>query len=264
MASGLAVFPSRDRVIFDNNPLIEVICQLRFPTLLRLESDAPADFQERVRERFPEVERERLGLPKQLPDQILKALGAALPQGGYSFLTRDKSTKVTLSSSSISLSTSKYADWNEFSADVWLAMSALVDIYKPSFFERIGLRYRNVIRRSTLGLEDQAWSKLLTATVAAELTDEALCGGIEGINKTVRCKLSDEGDHVNFQHGFVQINNEPETCYLLDFDYHVDGQVESGAAQDVISRLHGYSGDAFQWCIADELRVALHPRSAEP
>jgi uncharacterized protein (TIGR04255 family) len=260
--TGLAVFPRRDRVIFDNNPLIEVICQLRFPTLLRLESEPPASFQERIRDRFPEVERDRGGLPPQVPDQILKALGAALPQGAYSFLTRDKTSKVSLGSGSISMSTSKYVTWDEFSADLNLAVSALVEIYAPSFFERIGLRYRNVIQRSTLRLEDQPWSNLLTKSVAGELTDEALCEGISGLQKTVRCQLSEAGDHVNFQHGFVQINNEPETCYLLDFDYHLDGQVDSGAAQDIISRLHGYSGDAFQWCIADPLRLALHPRLA--
>lgn len=263
MAPGLAVFPHRDREIFENNPLVEVICQLRFPTLLRLESEAPADFQERVRDRFPELERERVvDLPAQVPDQILKALGAAIPQGGYVFITRDKTSKVTIGSGSVALSTSKYSTWDNFDADLKLVIQALIDVYSPSFFERIGLRYRNVIKRSALQLEETVWSNLLNNSVAGELTDETLCEGITGLSKTVRCRLSEEGDHVNFQHGFVQINNEPETCYLLDFDYHLDGQVERDAAQDIVSRLHGYSGDAFQWAIADTLRVALHPRPA--
>jgi uncharacterized protein (TIGR04255 family) len=262
MPDGLAVFPHRDRLIFENNPLIEVICQLRFPTLLRLESEAPAELQERIRERFPELVREMPSLPSKMPDEILKAIGAALPQRGYSFLTRDKVTKVSLSSQSISVSTTTYLTWDEFSDDLDRAFSAFVDIYAPSFFERIGLRYRNVIQRSTLGLEDRPWSELLTASVAGELTDDAISDGITGFQNTIRCKLSEEGDHVNFQHGFVQINDEPETSYLLDFDYHLDGQVECSAAKDIISRLHGYSGNAFQWCISDDLRMALHPRSA--
>jgi len=136
----------------------------------------------------------------------------------------------------------------------------LIDIYKPSFFERIGLRYKNVIQRSALGLENREWVDLLTQSVAGELSDDALRGGVTGLHKTVRCRLSEDGDQVNFQHGFVQLNNQPETCYLLDFDYHRDGQVESESAHEIISRLHGYSGNAFQWCITDQLRVALHPR----
>jgi uncharacterized protein (TIGR04255 family) len=262
MAAGLTVFPHRDRVIFDNNPLIEVICQLRFPKLLRLESEAPATFQERIRDRFPELEREIVGLPSQVPEQILKAIGAALPQGGYIFHTRDKTSKVTIGSGSISLSTSKYVTWAEFNADLEMAMSALVDIYAPSFYERVGLRYRNVIDRSKLSLEEKPWSDLLTTSVAGELTDEALCRGVDGINKTLHCRLSEDGDLMNFQHGFVQVNDQPEVCYLLDFDYHLDGQVESGTVHEIVSRLHGYSGDAFQWCITDDLRLALHPRSA--
>ena len=37
-----------DRVIFQNNPLIEVILQFRFPTILSINSNEPVDFQEAI------------------------------------------------------------------------------------------------------------------------------------------------------------------------------------------------------------------------
>ena len=46
-------FPPSDRVVFEENTIEEVICQLRFPPILAIVSDVPAAFQERVREKYP-------------------------------------------------------------------------------------------------------------------------------------------------------------------------------------------------------------------
>ena len=48
-----ASFPSIERVIYQNNTLGEVVCQLRFPTILRIEASSPADFQDAIREAYP-------------------------------------------------------------------------------------------------------------------------------------------------------------------------------------------------------------------
>lgn len=41
----------------------EVICQLRFPTILTINNVEPADFQERIREDFPQYARKQDVLP---------------------------------------------------------------------------------------------------------------------------------------------------------------------------------------------------------
>jgi hypothetical protein len=46
--SFVQLFPPSSRVVYRRAPLIEVVCQLRFPTLLSIESKPPADFQERI------------------------------------------------------------------------------------------------------------------------------------------------------------------------------------------------------------------------
>ena len=48
-------FPSSEDVRLKNAPLAEVICQVRFPPVLRIGSEQPADFQERIRGRFPQL-----------------------------------------------------------------------------------------------------------------------------------------------------------------------------------------------------------------
>ena len=49
-------FPEVERIIYDNNPLDRVICQIRFPPILRIESELPTNFQEQIRRDFPEYE----------------------------------------------------------------------------------------------------------------------------------------------------------------------------------------------------------------
>lgn len=63
------LFPESERVIYDQNPLEEVICELRFPQILRIESEAPAAFQDRVRGEYPLVNKRtplNLGLPPEV------------------------------------------------------------------------------------------------------------------------------------------------------------------------------------------------------
>lgn len=46
--------PSSERIVFQRHPIREVICQLRYPTILRLKTEPPAEFQERVQADYPE------------------------------------------------------------------------------------------------------------------------------------------------------------------------------------------------------------------
>ena len=47
------VFPNFERVVYKKNPLEEVICQLRFPPILRIDSGNAADFQDVIRQDYP-------------------------------------------------------------------------------------------------------------------------------------------------------------------------------------------------------------------
>ena len=47
------LFSDRPRTHYGNAPAHEVICQLRFPTILTINNVEPADFQEAIRREFP-------------------------------------------------------------------------------------------------------------------------------------------------------------------------------------------------------------------
>jgi uncharacterized protein (TIGR04255 family) len=97
-------FPETDRVIYGKKPLDRVICQVRFPAILRIESELPTLFQETIRSQFPGfAQKEELGLvmPQGLregmaiPSQILSSIA---PQGtrNYEFRSEDGDSKVGL------------------------------------------------------------------------------------------------------------------------------------------------------------------------
>lgn len=109
------LFPESPRVIYDKNPLAEVICQLRFPRILRIDADLPAAFQEQIRSAFPNFSQSpaiELGkLPQDLARLVglEKALGSG--QQSYQFSSADAAWKVTLTSQFLALTTTKYQRW---------------------------------------------------------------------------------------------------------------------------------------------------------
>ena len=48
------LFAPYERYQYARAPLVEVICQLRFPTILSIGAKEPAEFQEAIRKDFPQ------------------------------------------------------------------------------------------------------------------------------------------------------------------------------------------------------------------
>ena len=100
-------FPEAPRVIYDKAPLSRVICQLRFPSVLKIESSIPADFQERIRGRFPVFEKSNQilpTLPAGLPPNFAELLAGQAVGASNRFATEDGKSTIELSSSSIGFS----------------------------------------------------------------------------------------------------------------------------------------------------------------
>ena len=136
MADVISLFPPSPRVFYEKAPLIEVVSQLRFPPILKIQ-DQPAEFQECVRADFPLLETMsafQFPAAGQLPSQVLQLLGSQAGTAlGYRFLSEDRTSVVTLMSDSLAYSTVKYTVWEEFREKLMMAVSALeTSISHPS------------------------------------------------------------------------------------------------------------------------------------
>src|SRR6185436_18142522 len=163
-------FPESTRVVYERNPLESVICQLRFPEILRIDSAIPADFQERVRHEYPIFEQKQTQSIQM--GEVAKLVGSMAPfapRSAYDFSSSDRAWTLGLTASAISMRTTRYRSWREFKERFEPAVAAMIEIYQPVFYERIGLRYKDVIVRSTLGLANHPWVELLQPHIAGEL-----------------------------------------------------------------------------------------------
>jgi uncharacterized protein (TIGR04255 family) len=84
------LFPSSPRIIYGKAPLYQVLCQVRFPTILRIEASVPAEFQEMIQATFPLFERVATPLFAALPPELLNAIGQRPGSSTYNFLTEDR------------------------------------------------------------------------------------------------------------------------------------------------------------------------------
>jgi uncharacterized protein (TIGR04255 family) len=166
---------------------------------------------------------------------------------------------LTLGKDFIALTHNAYVQWEDFREALVLGLKALVDIYDPTSYSRIGLRYINLLKRSVLGLEGRPWSELLHDRIAGELAlpwfEQA-----EEARRLVRLQLGNGGDHLLFQHG-LDTGDTTEMCYGLDYDFYHQEKVSIDGALPILERLHDYSGKAFRWSIAGVVHESMGPRS---
>ena len=163
------MFSQESRCIYEKNQLIEVICQLRFPDILKIEAQEPYAFQDAIRGEYPQYAKK----VEQLPPQ--QAGGKLTPQGtvnNYQFISAEGQWKISLTKGFIALSTYGYTRWEEFAQRLDRILAVFIETYHPSWFTRVGLRYVNAFRRAPLGLEDCLWKELITPGFLGLMGDE--------------------------------------------------------------------------------------------
>lgn len=252
---------NRKRVRYEKSPLVEVIFQLRFPTILSINKTQPADYQDRVRERYPFFQ-------ENIEQQGEVVIGPNGPQQiktsqnkNYSFISADNKYKINLTSTFIAVSTLSYTQWEDFIKEIEYAITPFEEIYKPSFYIRVGLRYVDVISRSELGLNDKKWTELIQPHILGIVTDEIE----DGINSYLMETDFKCGDGTNAKHHFELVNAEgnSEVSFLIDSDYFSLGTINTDDVKTISEKLHVNSGNFLASAITSELEAAMMPVSIE-
>jgi uncharacterized protein (TIGR04255 family) len=246
-------FPDKPEVPLANPPLTEVICQVRYPPILRIAKEDPSEFQERIRDRFPGFGFEqpfRLRLPggggvgeplAELPPRLLR------------FTSLDEHAAVTLAVDFYALSTSRYTHWRDFLADLSLVHEAVVASYRPAFGARIGLRYVNRLSPSTTGLSTM---QEITALVRPELTAMLRGDPWNAPEEWLSQLVLADGD-AKLALRLVFNSKEDEPFLQLDFDYFEQGKVSLTDLGERVERYHSMIYRAFRWCLLDDSLVVF-------
>lgn len=262
-------FPDTPRVIYNKNPLNQVICQLRFPPILKIEEALPSGFQDRIRHEYPlfvDKQPDEAGI--ELPPEIAKAVGSmgiGFPfQSGkrsFEFSSIDQVWKVSLTRDFLALATTDYKTWQDFHRHLQTPLEALLSEYDPNSYVRIGLRYRDVIDKDELGLKEVPWKSLLQPHIAGELATDIEEQFIKKLATDFLVELKDSIGHVRIRHGLAENKSAQRNVYVIDADFYTDELTEKNHVIDKLNKFNREAGHLFRWCITEQLHSAMEPRT---
>jgi uncharacterized protein (TIGR04255 family) len=262
-------FPKHRRVVYKRNPLSEVICQLRFPTILRIGTNDIAIFQDSIRREYPlyeskEAAIEFLNVPQEFSAIFDKMSFPSPSINTHRFLSQNKKRFIALSRDFLAYSDTDYQRWEDFKDKVGNAEQALQDNFKPAFYSRIGLRYKDVINPQVLGFTNLKWSDLLQPHIIGELGDVNISSDISEIMTQTAIKIDDiPGSQVTLRHGLLKESTTKSMSYLIDADFSIAQTEETHGTVDVLEAFHGLAGRLFRWAITDYFHKALEPETVE-
>lgn len=260
------MFSKEERCLYRRNPLAEVICQLRFPEILMIGTTVPAQFQEAIRDEFPQFK----ALKETPAPKIVGAPGNLTLENqpstvNYQFLSEDGTWRVNLTSGFISLACTRYTRWEEFAKKLDKPLAAFIQIYKPAYFQRVGLRYLNFFSRKRLDLESVPFSALFQPQYLGLLADEDVAEPT--VNRaSVDAEFAIRGGcrlKLHAGPGLVKRNGQPdkEVAFILDQDLFMPGNVPVNLSAGALETLHSQAFSIFRGAITDTLHDAMEPES---
>lgn len=241
-------FPEVEEVRLANPPIVEVVCQVRFPPILRISKEEPAEFQELIRGRFPQLDiRQEMKL-------TLPAAGnpnaptADFQPRNYRFVTDDGQTTVSLTSSFYALSSKGYTHWHDFVEDLQLVHKSFVQTYEPAHATRVGLRYINHLDQSNTGLAERAE---LLGLLRPEIS-QTLTGPVweDAIELATRMTFNDAKVALNARYAYEEPDGQ--AMFVLDFDCFEEDRLPMDEVIGRCDTFHAIIYRAFRWYVTVE------------
>lgn len=258
------MFSNEARCHYRKNQLGEVICQLRFPQILSIETNVPADFQEAIRAAFPGYScRKETPAPKLVGNPGNMRLEPQQPGNNYQFTSEDGAWRVNLTSTFISLACSRYTSWEDFAKKLDMPLAAFIQIYRPAYFERVGLRYLNFVSRKALDLEGTPFRALFQSPYLGLMADEEIPENACS-RSTVDAELAIRGGcrvKIHAGPGLVKRNgtDDKEVRFIFDQDLFMPGKVAVNLSAGALETLHSQADSIFRGAITDILHDAMEP-----
>lgn len=245
-----------ERVKYLKSTLREVIYQVRFPKILKLMEEVPASFQEKIIGKYPIYS-------VQKNETVVEFNGKQQQQvneNNHCFISENGKTKINLTSAFIAISTLNYQRWEAFKKETEDALNIFYSCYTVPGIQRIGLRYKNIITRSQLGLDGRPWSELLQSSVLGPLSNR------EDISKYKSEYELKNGDKcfTNRYYELVREFPSAELSLLLDCDYYYTGYFKPTVVSDLSDELHVLSQKFIKESHKEELLNAMQPQQLEP
>jgi len=266
---------SSERIVYEHNPLAEVVCQVRFERLDEM-SDAVVDALklEFAAEGYPGFfEETTFGIVHHFGTDGGVQQPVALPQIRIRhFSSTDGAWKISICVDFVALTCLRYTSWGEFLPRLLAAAASFQLKYQGVVPLRLGLRYKDVIEREPLGLAGVAWHELIKPFLLGPLAPDALAEGQTATDADTESFLSQMSLRLNdamllLQSSLLTSVDGQRRAFLIDADFFNEGDLEPGlltASELLLGRLdalHANAGALFRRGITERLHHALRPRN---
>ena len=259
------MFSTEERCIYQSNQLADVICQLRFPEILTIGANVPVDFQEAIRADYPQyTARKETPAPKIMGVAGKLNLEKQPETINYQFVSADGVWRINLTSKFISLTCSRYTRWEDFAQHLDKPLAAFIRLYKPAYFERVGLRYLNFISKENLGLGSESFSSLIAPCYLGpmqyeEVPDHTVARCTIDVEMAIRggCHLKLHAGPGLVKHNGIQDKN---VRFILDQDLFMNGNIPVNMSAGALQTLHAQAFSIFRGAITDTLHDAMDPQ----
>lgn len=219
--------------VFPRNPLVAVIVDLRFSPILKVGKGIP-DFQDLVRDRLPAFQ-----------EDVARVVNIQ-PMGGIEvreekvFAFVRETTKLTLTSGSLSIEARGHTSREELFRDFTLGLTALQETFAPIHPQRLGLRYVNIIdkRKHSPGREVE-WSELIRTPYISEPTGKASEQSLFSVEVT--SSVGQSGD-LTLRYGLIPEPTLKVPVFRLDADRYSDRDVTMSGIPSLLLK---FSDDIF-------------------
>jgi uncharacterized protein (TIGR04255 family) len=249
-------FPIAQRVHYKNNPLVEVVCQFRFPPILKIDTEVPGVFQDLVREKFP-LYFEKLEISYLSPTQPLNTQKNT--SKNYEFKDEQDEYKINLTRTFLSLSTKKYSQWEEFYERIKFMLDAFSKVYSVVHFTRVGLRYINLIRLKELGLDGTPWEELIQPYFIG-LINSPVSKNVDAFENTSEVILEDKVSKARIITGFALKDDLSDKAFVIDTDFSFNQKHKLPEGIDKLNFFHDRATRLIRFAIHERLHQALIPK----
>jgi uncharacterized protein (TIGR04255 family) len=237
-------------------PLLRVIAQVRFPTLLAVRSgDRVSGFQDAVRERYPYLEQDDLALlvgagPISVPGTVSHEAVVH-----WRFWDEQRKWRTTLNQDFVSIETTAYESRTDFMANLGEVLRAFHKTFQPKSATRLGMRYIDQIKPPKLKrIDDMLIPEVLgTAKVFGEesqyLVTQMSVGALPG---TLLARWGKVPRGMTIDPTVMQPTEEDSWIIDLDLSETSEMQFDPEA---LIARVRTYAEriyTVFRWMVTNE------------
>jgi uncharacterized protein (TIGR04255 family) len=220
--------------VYPNSPLVEVVCEVRFPGELAIECRRD-EFYEKIRDRYPTI--------------LLPKAGDSLSP--YRFENEGRTAEIMLAINRFSFHEKKYSGHKRFIKEFNDLVKTISQTYSLKKLARVGWRYINVIPFTR---EDGIVPLQRFISINVNLP-EGMSDKFENVSIVFISKAP--GGTITTRIESIIRSNDQQEALLMDFDFAMTEKISFSRINSCVSRAHEQTRAIFENLITDDYRQYL-------